>query len=308
MPACDRTVVIQGVVTDVAGEGLPGVAITVRGRLDQAVSDGVGRYSLRSAPGAIDLELMKTGYTPGYLSLHVARSGAVAVTPAVLWPLPQDKGVYLFENFRYRELTRIEPMRYLPQDVQIADARKGPLFGTKQEPECDTLDTEPLLICHRLPPYDVRLCRLRQVKAALIGENTAAAPLPDAPAPGAVAPVYTEMIWVPADDIPTTTAPIDEPNKLLVELKLSAPLEPGTYAAHWGALNGYTSIDAYAYLFRVGAPEEPALESVPPDAETSEDASAPKGDTPPAETAPLPAQQSPKADAATQDVPGQAEW
>jgi len=111
LPACDRTVVIQGIVTDVAGEGLPGVAVTVRGRLDQAVSDGVGRYSLRSSAGTLDLELMKTGYTPGYLSLQVERSGAVEATPAVLWPLPQDKGVYLFENYRYLELTRIEPNR-----------------------------------------------------------------------------------------------------------------------------------------------------------------------------------------------------
>jgi len=165
-----------------------------------------------------------------------------------------------------------------------------------------------LIICHRLPPYDVRLCRLRQVKAALIGENPPVAPLPDTPTSGAAAPVYTEMVWVPDTDIPATTAPIDEPNKLLVELKLSATLDPGTYAAHWGAFNGYASIDAYAYLFRVSAPEEPAPEGLSEQDTTPEDASAPKDGTPASETVPPPEKESPKTTPDTQDVPGQAEW
>ena len=47
---------------------------------------------------------------------------------------------------------------------------------------------------------------------------------------------------------------LDEPEKLLVELKATAPLEPGVYAIHWGALEGYDSIDPRIFMFALKAP------------------------------------------------------
>ena len=48
--------------------------------------------------------------------------------------------------------------------------------------------------------------------------------------------------------------PLDEPDRLLVELAPAAMLEPGTYAVHWGAFEGLASLEPRVFLFRVPDP------------------------------------------------------
>ncbi len=66
---------------------------------------------------------------------------------------------------------------------------------------------------------------------------------------------------VPVEAIPVAVAPIDKLEELLIGINLQAPLEPGTYGVHWGALQGYTSTDPRVYLFQVPAPPGEAEEA-----------------------------------------------
>ena len=53
---------------------------------------------------------------------------------------------------------------------------------------------------------------------------------------------------------------LDVPEKLLVELRAAAPLSPGVYAIHWGALEGYDSIDPRIFMFELREAAEKPVE------------------------------------------------
>jgi len=57
--------------------------------------------------------------------------------------------------------------------------------------------------------------------------------------------------------------PIDLPEGQLQRVVVDRPLQPGVYAVHWGAIEGYTTLDARAYVFRVVEPPEPEPEETP---------------------------------------------
>jgi hypothetical protein len=239
---CSQNVHIQGRVVDVRGQALPGVAVSVRDTEFEAITDGVGTYALRCAPGPFLLEFVKTGYTPGHLDLQQATPEdtgyAVERIPAidvVLWPLPPGKGIFVFnqERARYQEASPAEPKRFLSRD-------RGAIFGIQIEPEL-TLETDtPFLISHKLPAYDVHLDRLQQMEVALPQTNAA--------------PAFTQKAWVKGAPISIAAAPVDEPGQLLIEIRPFQPLDPGIYAMHWGALDGYTSTEARIYLFKITDP------------------------------------------------------
>ena len=237
---CEPTVLIRGSVLDVRGQALPGVAVTVRDTGEQATTSGVGSYSLRCLPGIHDLDFMKTGYTPGRLYIEADALRSVEATEVRLWPLPPGTGVYLYEDYRYFEATRAKPDAYIAMDG-------SPVHGTKKTAELATASAEPLLICHKLPPFDTHLYRLHPTEAAV-------PPQPSDPSSAAAAPSFTETVWAPADAFTVIPVPIDEPEQLLIELRLTAPLPPGTYAVHWGALDGHTTTDPRIFLFRVAEP------------------------------------------------------
>ena len=56
----------------------------------------------------------------------------------------------------------------------------------------------------------------------------------------------------------------------LLKLNLLDPLDPGRYALHWGALEGYTTIDDRMYMFEIIAYSGPHLSEVDPDLERHE--------------------------------------
>jgi hypothetical protein len=72
-------------------------------------------------------------------------------------------------------------------------------------------------------------------------------------------------------------APADEPKHLLGEVRFLDALEPGVYALHWGALNGYSATDSRLFLFAVPSPEPPPQEASPPVEEKQEKPKARKG-------------------------------
>jgi len=179
LQGCDPLVNVSGTVVDTKGEALPGVGIAVKGAEYQAVSNGVGRYTLRIPPNPVVLEFVKTGYTPAEISVPIGGTGAVEVENALLWPLPGRKGVYLFEGYRYRDCTHAETRRYMR--IELKDGKEvvvdsPPLFAVKRKPDTKTRSTffevgargeTPMLIAHKLPPYDVELNRLEEREAAI---------------------------------------------------------------------------------------------------------------------------------------------
>ena len=233
--------VIEGTVADVKGDVLPGVGVGAVGDTRQVVTDARGRYALPFEPGALQLVFIKTGYTPGRLDLVVEGARTVQATTVVLWPLPTGKGVHLFEDFRYRQLVEVTSQSYEMAGGDLVQ-------GVKVTPDLVTQTETPMLLCFKMPHYDVRFCRLRQV----------AVPSPESPDPA-----YAQEVWASEDTLPALLEPIDEPEGSLVEMRLEAPLTPGVYAVHWGALDTHAPTDPRAYLFRVAEPgsEEAAANS-----------------------------------------------
>lgn len=245
---CGQTSRIKGITTDVSGAELPGVVIRVVGTAHEGFSNANGAYSFRSLPGELELEISKTGYAPVHRSITAPSLGVFNMDPIQLWPLPPAEGVYTFYRYHYEATERPRANRYLVENEGIA-------FGTPVEPgivipyadpKSNPELNPPRLIAHRMPVYDARFCRLRKVKATAAQSTSVKAKDNKNKKLS-----YTEDVWVADESIPLISTPLDEPERLLMELCPTMPLEPGAYAIHWGALDGYDSIDHRAFLFSV---------------------------------------------------------
>lgn len=245
--ACDRTAIVRGSVAEVSGETLPGVAVTVIGQGVQTTTTGVGDFRLRCVPGELELAFEKTGYTPGRLAL-TASPGTTNATQVVLWPLPLSRGVFLFRDFRFQDTDRTEPKRFQTREF-------GLVYAVKKDITRKIVETAPVIICHRMPPYDLHLHELQLVEAS---------------DPELETPDYSQKVWAPVREVPFSSAPVDEPEQMLLELKPSAALAPAAYAVHWGALSGYATTDSRVFLFRVAAPDEAETPPVPEEAAAEE--------------------------------------
>ncbi len=250
LAGCRQEALLRGTVLDMNGETLPGVAVSVAGTESSVITNALGRFSVHGPREHARLEFVKTGYTPAVSEIS-AGQGKMEVPETRLWALPPTEGVFLLEQMRFKELDHPRPNRY---HVEKGDA----VIGTPVMPKTMAMapfgGTEaaagaPRLIAHKLPPYDAHLTRVRQVRASS---------QPPPPPPAAGAPVlpqsYSETVWVPDTDIPLVERPLDEPDRLLVELIPSAMLEPGTYAVHWGAFEGLASLEQRVFLFSVPDP------------------------------------------------------
>jgi Carboxypeptidase regulatory-like domain len=223
--------VIEGTVADVKGDALPGVAVRVEGTNHEALTDAVGTYQVYFKPGTVQLSFFKTGYTPGRLELDVDAPRQVQAAQVVLWPLPVNKGVYLYEDFRYRELTRIKPSLFVP-------ATGAPAYGTRRWAGIETVAPAPLILCFFIPPRrGAKLCRLQLAEMTLReargGDDTV-------------------NVWVAGTPIPMAEVPIDGIDGHLVQIKPVNPLSPGAYAIHWGALDGQSDSEPLMFFFSVG--------------------------------------------------------
>lgn len=239
--ACNR-VVVTGEVVNVKGEGLPGVAVTVEGADYQALTNALGEYRISCQPGHVQLLFAKSGYAPVRLEFVDAGAGQVRAPGLELWRLPPNAGVYLFDDASYEEATWAEPKRFFLADGELA-------YGTTRSAALLTALAEPLIVCFKTPRHDARLSRLRQADARLgAGHGT------------------LFKVWTAAGTTRADLTPIDEAEGMLLQLRPVRPLEPGTYAVHWGALDGYTALETRMFMFTVtaaNAEEDPGEEPVP---------------------------------------------
>lgn len=254
LTGCDymHKVYLRGQVTDVSGQSLPGVVVRVAGTEFEALSTGVGQYSLGATTGILQLEFYKTGYAPAQLEVAVESLGRMDLPVVSLWPLPISEGVYFCENYRYFQTNHPRPNRYKVKDM-------GNALGTPVNPDLviPWVDAglapkanPPCIIGHKVPVYDARMHRMQRVNAALI--QTAGKGGIEATPDGEMQ--YPEEIWIAEKPVPMRSHVLDEPQKLLVELRTTYPLEPGVYAIHWGALDGYDSVDPRVFIFELRAP------------------------------------------------------
>ena len=242
-PGCGRET-FYGTVTDIVGERLPGVAVSLtdeRGRESQTLTNGQGEYSLPFETGRLRIAFLKNGYTTGHAELAITEASARTITPIALWRLPQEEGVFACESNRYRRLTPFEPR---PVVAQATNAVTFSILLTGAIEEITT--PEPLLLLrrfpssdlmHRVPGFDVQVGRLAPIQTFVSGNS---------------GPV--QETWVQTGVLVSALDPIDEPERYLIQVKLTEPLTPGTYAVHWGAFNGYTRSESRAFVFRVPEP------------------------------------------------------
>lgn len=268
LAGCDRSL-ISGKVVNIRGEALPGVAVQVEGTSYQALTDGLGEYRVPYDPGHVVLQFMKTGYTPGILELTAEAPREINAQTVSLWELPRDKGVYLYENFRYRETTRIVPEEFVTRE-------RRRVYATRRWPEIETTATAPVILCYKITDWEVRFCRLELTELFT--------PLPGGDLEEAAVLARTRTI-------PARLSAVDEPEGLLRQIELPGPLEPGTYAVHWGALDGATDTDPRIFMFSVvdymlTLPPEPEDEEEPSEVGEEETEEAEEPETPAGEETP----------------------
>lgn len=227
LAGCNRSGV-YGVVTNHEGETLPGVI--VRLSTDHEVStqtNVLGEYHLNTEPGEHTLEYAKSGYTLVKGSYAVKEATKQPLPVVEMWNLPSENSVFLCDKTLYSATTWLKPSMYY-----MADSSKA--YGTTRDPQLQTDDSTPLIVCYRMPRYDARLTRLLQAKAQLPQDDK-----------------QTFDVWVPAGSSSVDLIPLIPSDPSLLHVKLYEELAPGRYALHWGALTGYTTIDERMYMFEV---------------------------------------------------------
>jgi hypothetical protein len=252
LTGCYRAVV-EGEVFDNEGEALPGVAVTIDGSTFQDVTNSRGGYQVRFRPGQVRLEFSKTGYTSAQMELNVGAMRRVQAEAVRLWRLPPKRGVYFLEEGRYLPLDSTQPRQF------------GDVYGMEEWAEASTSDPEPRLIAHRLPSEGLSLVPLVFTEVVK----------PDAESEEEFAEVLAPAS---RDPIALTATLLDPPEGLLQELRCEEPLEPGTYAVQWGALDGDPSIEPLIYYFNVEAPTVLAPEAPEPDQPDGEGEAAAEGE------------------------------
>ncbi|GMV99225.1 MAG: hypothetical protein AMXMBFR84_03640 [Candidatus Hydrogenedentota bacterium] len=244
--------VINGTVTDIRGEALPGVAVEIVGMDRQALTNPRGEYKLRYAQAeTLSLAFFKTGYTPGLVELPIEGPSAKQVTPVALWPLPNVNGVFLYEDFEYIRARPVEPERY------VTDAT-GTVYGTLTSSDVGTTNPEPLILCYKMPKYGAHLYKLATLEGRLQESGEEGDML---------------NVLVPVREIPIAYTAIDEPQGQLMQIQPLQPLAPDSYVVEFGVVSGENVRETRMFLFYVFDPmlappatEETAAEEKPEEA------------------------------------------
>ncbi len=241
---------VEGVVVDARGETLHGVAVTIEGISAHGLTNSLGRYRLPCPAGPVTLSFAKTGYTSGRLELPGSHARSVQPPPVVLWPLPDAKGVHFFDHFRYARTASAEPQPYL-------SPVSGTVYGTPHWSDVVTTNPEPMLVAFKLPARNVHMARLEL--ADVTPQNTS----------GKTAPIE---VWTPAEDIPVSAKAISDPaqESALFQIELPGPLRAGTYAVHWGSLQGDATLEPRLFYFSVVDAGQ-AISTAPAAATSNED-------------------------------------
>jgi hypothetical protein len=250
--------VIQGVVEDMHGESLPGVSVKVAGRDQSALTDARGKYLLRHELGMFQVVYAKSGYTTFQADLYYSES-AINQQPTVqLWPVPPKEGVFHFTGTRYDAVDQRTFRKYFLSDGTIEQA-------LRELPDRTIAGERPLLLCFKTPRRNAKLARLQEVEAHLPTD-----------------PSQTFGVWIAGGSVPVDLIPVVVSDPSLLQVRLIEPLQPGMYALHWGALEGYTSLDERIFIFIVTAePTVDLTDFAPGDVNTQKKKHEPKeGDSP----------------------------
>jgi hypothetical protein len=259
LAGCERAIV-EGRAMNAQGEALPGVVVRLAGTDRQDLSDALGRYRLTASRNLGDarLQLSKSGYAPADVTVELHGRLLVDAPDATLWPLPLNPGVYTLRDAKYVAADWVLPKQYYLKDGSSS-------FGAElPEPLRAGADAAELfIVCYRTPRYNARLSRLASAEATVPGLDSEA-----------------QQIWVESGTIGAGLEPVDQPTGQLLRVVVDRPLEPGIYGVHWGAMEGYTTLENRVYAFEIVAPPEPDPEAGAEGASEGEGAGAePKADT-----------------------------
>lgn len=233
LPACYRTGV-SGVVRNIRGEALPGVVVQVSDEERQAITDARGHYRITPSSSDAMLNFSKTGYAPARLRLDPDTRRQATHGDVQMWQLPESAGVYLLDDHRYRQMSWVIPRQFFMSDGTVA-------YGTRSDPAAETHTSEPMIMSYRTPRYDARLSRLVRAKPMQSAAKEAAFD-----------------IWTAGGTIDADLVPVDQPQGMLRWLRIDRSLEPGAYAVHWGALEGYITLENRIFMFRVSESQKDA--------------------------------------------------
>jgi len=245
LSGCERAI-LEGRAVNARGEALPGVVVRLEGTSRQDLTDGLGRYRLPAPRDAskLSLRMSKTGYAPTLVDLTPTGRILMDVPDTPLWILPLNAGVFEYKDQKY-----IAAEWALPKEYSLKDGETE--FGLEvRESLAVEMPTNALwLVCYRTPRYNARLTRLVEVEAVMPGANDETVP-----------------IWVESGTIAVGLEPMDHPDGLLQRVVVDRPLQPGIYAVHWGAIEGYTTLESRVYVLRLVEPPapEPAVEVTGP--------------------------------------------
>ncbi len=237
LTGCERAL-LSGTVETVHGEALPGVAVHVVEGTGNAQTDARGKYSIFQPFGDIRLHFAKSGYAPAEITVEVNAAQQLALPTVEMWQIPPGAGVYLFDEGRIIEASRVTPRNFLLADGSTA-------YGSQRAAEAFTESAEPFIVCYKTPRYDARLSRLHVAEAKLNVSDT-----------------YNFDVWTAAGTLRADLHAVDPAEELLLKLTLDRALDPGVYAVHWGALEGSMAVEDRIYLFEVLEPSPAISEGV----------------------------------------------
>lgn len=265
--------VIEGTVTNSAGQALPGVAVRNESNEAEALSDALGEYRITGKGPEATLVYAKTGYAGARQTVARDTGIRVPAAPVTLWKLPPRAGIFALIDGGYVSIGRALPRRFLLQGG-------GAVQGTRRAPETVLETLRPRLIFHQTPRYDAALSRLMETEVALIGEGA------------------EEPVWTAAGTIKPDLLEIEGSDGQLREMRLDNDLEPGMYAVHWGALEGKSAVETQIYLFELREPPRPE-----PDSEGDTDPTEGTVEEGGADAAPAEGQPEPAPEDETDDAP-----
>lgn len=101
--ACGQ-MAIDGQVVNVTGQPVPGARITAIGANCATTAGEDGRYALPCLPGTYTLVVNMDGYVEQKLEVEATERKRYDQGKTVLVALPTEKGVFLFEENRYRAM------------------------------------------------------------------------------------------------------------------------------------------------------------------------------------------------------------
>ncbi len=108
---------LVGKTTDVFGHALAGVSVKVEKTGFQTTSDSAGDYALDYAPGAFALVFSKAGFTTMRLDLNIAQLTRMPVETAILYPVPEQNGMYILGSDGLKPLVEARMRRTIQNNA-----------------------------------------------------------------------------------------------------------------------------------------------------------------------------------------------